>query len=86
MERGAWIGGKVGIMKATICDFCRKPIETAGEHQIVIDKGEPLDVCGDCFTGSVILSECRRSRTRRKAAPKPRRRKAKEDAPANPTG
>ncbi len=50
-------------MKATICDFCKKAIDQEGIFLwIKSPEFQPNDMCIDCFTGSVNLSEMRRMR------------------------
>jgi ribosome-binding protein aMBF1 (putative translation factor) len=58
-----------------ICDICQKPIDVSG-HGIKIDAEPPMDLCHECFISPVILSEKRRTRTR-KVVKKPGRPKGK---------
>ena len=51
-------------MKATICDYCKQPIENETKHYNLVVDEEPKDICFTCFNSPVILSECRRTRTR----------------------
>lgn len=81
-------------MKTTICDVCKKPI--AGIYRIVkvsfppdFEESNPApiekDWCMECVQSPVILSEMRRTRTRRvKAKPgRPRGKAKKEEAPSS---
>jgi hypothetical protein len=65
-----------GMSTKLICDYCGAPIEGGKGHMVEIDrKAEtPLshgkDMCFDCYQSPVILSEHRRTRTRKPAKPK----------------
>ena len=55
-------------MKATICNVCKLEIAEANGHLVEVG-GVGWDICDICFSSPIILSECRRTRTR-KPAPK----------------
>ncbi len=66
-------------MRATICDVCKQPIVEGKLELIELTikrpysdeegkAGEEVDLCYTCFTSPVILSEMRRTRTRKPKA------------------
>ncbi len=61
-------------MQTTICDVknCGKPIATIDIRKVTVkfDGEDPYeyDICKECFTSPLILSEMRRTRTRKKPA------------------
>lgn len=72
-------------MKATICNICESVIESDG-HTLKIDDATQdfmiWDVCPTCWSSPIILSEKRRTKTR-KPRPKVGRPKGRKNTPAS---
>lgn len=52
------------MSKAIICDICKQAIAEHDNMTLTV-AGEELDLCALCYTSPIILSEKRRTRTRK---------------------
>jgi len=70
------------MSKAVICDVCKTPIESGTEIPMKIGERQIVDLCDTCFSSPVILSEMRRTRTRKARKPGRPKGKAKSTTPS----
>jgi hypothetical protein len=63
------------------CDFCGAQIKPEDENNKLVFNDKEYDLCSGCVNSPIILSEQRRTRTRR-PAPKVGRPKGRKNKPA----
>jgi hypothetical protein len=71
------------MSQKTVCDYCGEATDVDC-RVIRIDSNDPLDVCNVCWVSPVILSEQRRTRTRKPAVKRGRPRGKKTEAVQQP--